>query len=267
MPHLEEFARTHRVLHLGPGREESLGVSVDIAGRAPRRAGGPEPPAVSVPRQQLRRRVCVLGRRAPRQFLRCLHGSPPGAEARGIRGALDAALLKRRLLYRPVTPAPPLGPVVRLLHRGDPSLRQLRLLHARALSRARAAADARAPVDPRPGSSARRQPLTRSLRTALLLHDAGPAASTWNWRSSSSRSCCRLLGDLAGRLVAGSRGGRLGRPAVADDLPEPLDGFSLPAPAGSGAARRRPFPPAPAGGAPTTVRLMDSGVSSTTICS
>ena len=31
MPHLEEFARTHRVLHLGPGREASLGVSVDIS--------------------------------------------------------------------------------------------------------------------------------------------------------------------------------------------------------------------------------------------
>jgi SAM-dependent methyltransferase len=30
MPYLEEFARTHRVLHLGPGREGSLGVSVDI---------------------------------------------------------------------------------------------------------------------------------------------------------------------------------------------------------------------------------------------
>jgi SAM-dependent methyltransferase len=31
MPYLEEFARTHRVLHLGPGREASLGVSVDIS--------------------------------------------------------------------------------------------------------------------------------------------------------------------------------------------------------------------------------------------
>jgi SAM-dependent methyltransferase len=31
MPHLEDFARTHRVLHLGPGREASLGVSVDIS--------------------------------------------------------------------------------------------------------------------------------------------------------------------------------------------------------------------------------------------
>src|SRR6476646_6284255 len=31
MPYLEEFARTHRVLHLGPGREESYGVSVDMS--------------------------------------------------------------------------------------------------------------------------------------------------------------------------------------------------------------------------------------------
>jgi SAM-dependent methyltransferase len=31
MPYLEEFARTHRVLHLGPGREASLGVSVDLS--------------------------------------------------------------------------------------------------------------------------------------------------------------------------------------------------------------------------------------------
>lgn len=29
MPYLREFARTHRVLHLGPGREESFGVKVD----------------------------------------------------------------------------------------------------------------------------------------------------------------------------------------------------------------------------------------------
>jgi SAM-dependent methyltransferase len=31
LPYLKEFARTHRVLHLGPGREESMGVSVDIS--------------------------------------------------------------------------------------------------------------------------------------------------------------------------------------------------------------------------------------------
>ena len=31
MPYLTQFARTHRVLHLGPGREGSLGVSVDIS--------------------------------------------------------------------------------------------------------------------------------------------------------------------------------------------------------------------------------------------
>jgi SAM-dependent methyltransferase len=29
MPYLREFAKDHRVLHMGPGREESLGVSVD----------------------------------------------------------------------------------------------------------------------------------------------------------------------------------------------------------------------------------------------
>jgi SAM-dependent methyltransferase len=29
MPYLEEFARTHRVLHMGPGREGSMGVKVD----------------------------------------------------------------------------------------------------------------------------------------------------------------------------------------------------------------------------------------------
>jgi SAM-dependent methyltransferase len=29
LPYLEEFARTHRVLHLGPGREARLGVAVD----------------------------------------------------------------------------------------------------------------------------------------------------------------------------------------------------------------------------------------------
>jgi SAM-dependent methyltransferase len=29
MPYLTEFARTHRVLHMGPGREEALGIKVD----------------------------------------------------------------------------------------------------------------------------------------------------------------------------------------------------------------------------------------------
>jgi SAM-dependent methyltransferase len=29
MPYLRDFAKDHRVLHMGPGREESLGVSVD----------------------------------------------------------------------------------------------------------------------------------------------------------------------------------------------------------------------------------------------
>jgi SAM-dependent methyltransferase len=29
MPYLEEFARTHRVLHMGPGREGSMGIKVD----------------------------------------------------------------------------------------------------------------------------------------------------------------------------------------------------------------------------------------------
>ena len=29
MPYLQEFARTHRVLHMGPGREGALGVTVD----------------------------------------------------------------------------------------------------------------------------------------------------------------------------------------------------------------------------------------------
>lgn len=29
MPHLRDFARTHRVLQLGPGREEPLGITVD----------------------------------------------------------------------------------------------------------------------------------------------------------------------------------------------------------------------------------------------
>jgi SAM-dependent methyltransferase len=29
LPYLNEFARTHRVLHMGPGREESFGVKVD----------------------------------------------------------------------------------------------------------------------------------------------------------------------------------------------------------------------------------------------
>jgi SAM-dependent methyltransferase len=29
MPYLEEFARTHRVLHMGPGRQPPLGVAVD----------------------------------------------------------------------------------------------------------------------------------------------------------------------------------------------------------------------------------------------
>jgi SAM-dependent methyltransferase len=31
LPYLEDFARSHRVLHLGPGRHEWVGVSVDIA--------------------------------------------------------------------------------------------------------------------------------------------------------------------------------------------------------------------------------------------
>lgn len=30
IPYLTEFARTHRVLHLGPGHEESFGVKVDV---------------------------------------------------------------------------------------------------------------------------------------------------------------------------------------------------------------------------------------------
>jgi SAM-dependent methyltransferase len=29
MPYLTEFARTHRVLHMGPGREEALGIKID----------------------------------------------------------------------------------------------------------------------------------------------------------------------------------------------------------------------------------------------
>jgi SAM-dependent methyltransferase len=29
LPYLTEFARTHRVLHMGPGREEALGVKID----------------------------------------------------------------------------------------------------------------------------------------------------------------------------------------------------------------------------------------------
>ena len=29
LPYLREFARTHRVLHMGPGREESYGITVD----------------------------------------------------------------------------------------------------------------------------------------------------------------------------------------------------------------------------------------------
>src|ERR1051325_1575863 len=29
VPFLKEFARTHRVLHMGPGREEALGIKVD----------------------------------------------------------------------------------------------------------------------------------------------------------------------------------------------------------------------------------------------
>src|SRR4029079_14818633 len=100
----------------------------------------------------------------------------PHLEAGRFRRRGDAAFFERGFVHRPVARAAPVGAVIRLLHRGDRYLQDLRVLLEHAVSRAPPAADDRAALASRSRLATVGQPAAVVLRASPLLPGAWQGA-------------------------------------------------------------------------------------------